>query len=408
MKILKFGGTSVANPEGLTRVIEIIKKNTEQLIIVVSAFGGVTNLLIEMAEKASQSTNNYKKNLKKIEEIHLNQINFFIPVKQQSGIISFLKSKINELEDFLESLNTLKELTQKSLSKISSFGEILSSTIIYHVLKDSDLDADIADSRDILFTHKVNDREVINNKKSAKKTSLLLKNKKSKIIVIPGFIAQDEEGNITTLGRGGSDYTASLLANYTDANILEIWTDVSGVYTANPKLVSQAQPIKKLSFQEAMELSHFGAKVIYPPTLQPLIEKNIPLRIKNTFDTSAKGTLINQNNLKKDENSIVKGVSHIENVSLVNLEGSGMVGIPGFSKRFFECLSEKKINIIMITQASSEHSICIGVKSEDALAAKKVIDENFAFEISLKKIEPAKIESNMTNIAIVGDRKKDH
>ena len=408
MKILKFGGTSVANPEGLTRVIEIIKKNTEQLIIVVSAFGGVTNLLIEMAEQASKSNNNYKKNIKTIEEIHLNQINFFIPVKQQSGIISFLKSKINELEDFLESLNTLKELTQKSLSKISSFGEILSSTIIYHVLKDSNLDADIADSRDILFTHKVNDREVINNKKSAKKTSLLLKNKKSKIIVIPGFIAQDEEGNITTLGRGGSDYTASLLANYADANILEIWTDVSGVYTANPKLVSQAQPIKKLSFQEAMELSHFGAKVIYPPTLQPLIEKNIPLRIKNTFDTSAKGTLINQNNLKKDENSIVKGVSHIENVSLVNLEGSGMVGIPGFSKRFFECLSEKKINIIMITQASSEHSICIGVKSEDALAAKKVIDENFAFEISLKKIEPAKIESNMTNIAIVGDRMKDH
>ena len=408
MKILKFGGTSVANPEGLTRVIEIIKKNTEQLIIVVSAFGGVTNLLIEMAEQASKSNNNYKKNIKTIEEIHLNQINFFIPVKQQSGIISFLKSKINELEDFLESLNTLKELTQKSLSKISSFGEILSSTIIYHVLKDSNLDADIADSRDILFTHKVNDREVINNKKSAKKTSLLLKNKKSKIIVIPGFIAQDEEGNTTTLGRGGSDYTASLLANYADANILEIWTDVSGVYTANPKLVSQAQPIKKLSFQEAMELSHFGAKVIYPPTLQPLIEKNIPLRIRNTFDTSAKGTLINQNNLKKDENSIVKGVSHIENVTLLNLEGSGMVGIPGFSKRFFECLSEKKINIIMITQASSEHSICIGVKSEDALVAKKVIDENFAFEISLKKIEPAKIESNMTNIAIVGDRMKDH
>lgn len=408
MKVLKFGGTSVANSEGLTKVIEIIKNNTEQLIVVVSAFGGITNLLIEMAEQASQSNNNYKKNLKKIEEIHLNQINFFIPVKQQSGIISFLKSKINELEDFLESLNTLKELTQKSLSKISSFGEILSSTIIYHILKESKLNAIITDSRDILFTHNVNDREVINNKKSAKKTSLLIKNKKSKIIVIPGFIAQDEDGNTTTLGRGGSDYTASLLANYVDAKILEIWTDVSGVYTANPKLVSQAQPIKKLSFQEAMELSHFGAKVIYPPTLQPLIEKNIPLRIKNTFDTSAKGTLINQNNSKNNENSIVKGVSHIENVSLVNLEGSGMVGIPGFSKRFFECLSEKKINIIMITQASSEHSICIGVKSEDALAAKKVVDENFAFEISLKKIEPAKIESNMTNIAIVGDRMKDH
>ena len=408
MKVLKFGGTSVANSEGLTKVIEIIKNNTEQLIVVVSAFGGITNLLIEMAEQASQSDSNYKKNLKTIEEIHLNQINFFISLKQQSGVISFLKSKINELEEFLESLYTLNELTQKSLSKISSFGEILSSTIIYHVLKDSKFDVDLKDSREILFTHRVNDREVINNQKSSKKAPLLFKNKNSKIIVLPGFIAQDEEGNTTTLGRGGSDYTASLLANYVDASILEIWTDVSGVYTANPKLVNQAQPIDKLSFQEAMELSHFGATVIYPPTLQPLIEKNIPLQIKNTFDTSAKGTVINENNSKKIENSIVKGVSHIENVSLVNLEGSGMIGIPGFSKRFFECISEKKINIIMITQASSEHSICIGVKSEDALVAKKAIDEHFAFEISLKKIEPAKIESNMTNIAIVGDRMKDH
>ena len=408
MKVLKFGGSSVANPESLTRVIEIIKKNKEQIIVVFSAFGGITNLLIKMAEQASQSNSNYKKNLKTIEEIHLNQINFFISVKQQSGVISFLKSKINELEDFLESLYTLKELTQKSLSKISSFGEILSSTIIYHVLKDSKFNVDLEDSRDILFTHRVNDREVINNDKSAKRASLLLKNKNSKIIVFPGFIAQDEEGNTTTLGRGGSDYTASLLANYSNASILEIWTDVSGVYTANPKIVNQAQPIDKLSFQEAMELSHFGAKVIYPPTLQPLIEKNITLQIKNTFDTSAKGTVINENNSKNFENSIVKGVSHIENVSLINLEGSGMIGIPGFSKRFFECLSEKKINIIMITQASSEHSICIAVKSQDAWVAKKAVDEHFAFEISLKKVEPTKIESNMTNIAIVGDRMKDH
>ena len=408
MKVLKFGGSSVANPESLTRVIEIIKKNKEQIIVVFSAFGGITNLLIKMAEQASLSNSNYKKNLKIIEEIHLNQINFFISVKQQSGVISFLKSKINELEDFLESLYTLNELTQKSLSKISSFGEILSSTIIYHVLKESKLNVDLEDSRDILFTHRVNDREVINNDKSAKRASLLLKNKNSKIIVFPGFIAQDEEGNTTTLGRGGSDYTASLLANYSNASILEIWTDVSGVYTANPKIVNQAQPIDKLSFQEAMELSHFGAKVIYPPTLQPLIEKNITLQIKNTFDTSAKGTVINENNSKNIENSIVKGVSHIENVSLINLEGSGMIGIPGFSKRFFECLSEKKINIIMITQASSEHSICIAVKSQDAWVAKKAVDEHFAFEISLKKIEPTKIESNMTNIAIVGDRMKDH
>ena len=408
MKVLKFGGSSVANPESLSRVIKIIKKNTGQMVIVFSAFGGVTNLLIEMAEKASDSNNKYKEHLNTLELIHLKQIESFISVKQQSSIISFLKSKINELEDVLESLYTLNEITPKSLSKVSSFGEILSSTIIYYVLKDLKLDVDLKNSSDLLFTHNVNDREVINNKISAEKASLFFRNNNSKIIIVPGFIAQDENGNITTLGRGGSDYTASLLANYINADILEIWTDVSGVYTANPKLVTQAQPIDKLSFQEAMELSHFGAKVIYPPTLQPLIEKNIPLLIKNTFDTSAKGTFINENNFTQEKSQVVKGVSHIEKVSLVNLEGSGMVGIPGFSKRLFECLSQKKINVIMITQASSEHSICIGVKSEDALIAKEAIDENFALEISLKKVDPVKIESNMTNIAIVGDRMKDH
>ena len=181
------------------------------------------------------------------------------------------------------------------------------------------------------------------------------------------------------------------------------------MFTAHPKLVAQAQPIPKLSYQEAMELSHFGAKVIFPPTLQPIIEKKIPLLIKNTFDSNAAGTIINSNGTNKENNgSIVKGVSHIENVALISLEGSGMIGIPGFSKRLFECLSLKQINIIMITQASSEHSICLGVRSEDAEIAKKVIDEHFTFEISLNKVAPAVLESNMTNIAVVGDRMKDH
>jgi len=180
------------------------------------------------------------------------------------------------------------------------------------------------------------------------------------------------------------------------------------MFTANPKLVNQAQPIAKLSYHEAMELSHFGAKVIFPPTLQPLIEKKIPVVIKNTFDASAKGTHIDENGTEQKEGATVKGVSHIEDVALISLEGSGMIGIPGFSKRLFECLSQKQINIIMITQASSEHSICIGVRSEDAAPAKKAIDAHFAFEISLKKVAPAKVETDMTNIAVVGDRMKDH
>ena len=408
MKVVKFGGTSVANSMSLLNVIDIVKESNDRKILIVSALGGITNLLDEMSTQASKGERNYKDKLQILENQHLDLIEFFIPVTRQSEIISFLKSQINELEEVLESLFTLNELTSKSLAKILSFGEILSSTIIYSVLKHKECDIELKDSRQIIFMKTVNDREVVDHNKSEKKTKAFLNENNSKNILVPGFIAQDEDGNTTTLGRGGSDFTASLLANYSNADQLEIWTDVSGMYTAHPKLVSQAIPISNLSYHEAMELSHFGAKVIYPPTLQPLIDKNIPVIIKNTFDKKAKGTLINADGSSIQDGSTVKGISHIEDVALISLEGSGMIGIPGFSKRFFECLSNKQINIIMITQASSEHSICIGVRSKDSAIAKKTIDDNFAFEISVKKVNPAKIELDMTNIAVVGDRMKDH
>ena len=408
MKVVKFGGTSVANSMSLLNVIDIVKESNDRKILIVSALGGITNLLDEMSTQASKGERNYKDKLQILENQHLDLIEFFIPVTRQSEIISFLKSQINELEEVLESLFTLNELTSKSLAKILSFGEILSSTIIYSVLKHKECDIELKDSRQIIFMKTVNDREVVDHNKSEKKTKAFLNENNSKNILVPGFIAQDEDGNTTTLGRGGSDFTASLLANYSNADQLEIWTDVSGMFTAHPKLVSQAIPISNLSYHEAMELSHFGAKVIYPPTLQPLIDKNIPVIIKNTFDKKAKGTLINADGSSIQDGSTVKGISHIEDVALISLEGSGMIGIPGFSKRFFECLSNKQINIIMITQASSEHSICIGVRSKDSAIAKKTIDDNFAFEISVQKVNPAKIELDMTNIAVVGDRMKDH
>ncbi len=408
MKVLKFGGTSVANAKSLINVVNIIKEAEGQKLVVVSALGGITDLLVEMSERASTGRNNYKEHLKTVETRHLDLIESFIPVTKQSEIISFLKSQLNELEEVLESLFTLKEMTSKSLDKILSYGEILSSNIIYHVLRHKECDIVLKDSRELIFTHTINEREVVDHNQSGGATKSFLKENISKTILIPGFIAQNKDGNTTTLGRGGSDFTASLIANYCNADQLEIWTDVSGMYTAHPKLVSQATPISKLSYEEAMELSHFGAEVIYPPTLQPLIDKNIPVIIKNTFDKKAKGTLINKSGASKTEGSTVKGISHIENVALICLEGSGMVGIPGFSKRFFESLSNKRINIIMITQASSEHSICIGVRSEDASLAKNTIDNHFAFEISVQKVAAAKIESDMSNIAVVGDRMKDH
>ena len=410
MKVLKFGGTSVANSESLEYVVEIIKSLADQnIVVVVSALSGITNLLDEMSHMPSKGNNNYKIHLTKIEEVHLSIITSFISITKQSEIVSFLKSNLNDLEAILESINNLKELTSKSHSKITSYGEVISSALINEVFKNSGINSALIDARQLIFTNEVNEKEVVNHSKSKTETNSILSKVTYKVTLVPGFIASDKDGNITTLGRGGSDYTAALLANYINATSLEIWTDVSGMFTAHPKLVSQAQPIPKLSYQEAMELSHFGAKVIYPPTLQPIIEKKIPLLIKNTFDSSASGTIINSNGTNKENNgSIVKGVSHIPNVALISLEGSGMIGIPGFSKRLFECLSLKQINIIMITQASSEHSICLGVRSEDAKIAKKVIDEHFAFEISLNKVAPAVLEPNMTNIAVVGDRMKDH
>ena len=410
MKVLKFGGTSVADSKSISHVIEIIKKsNATKQVVVVSALGGITNILIDMAEKASRGDSTFKNSLPILEERHLNPIQHFIPVTHQSEIISFLKTQLNNLEELLESLFTLQELTPKSLAKVSSYGEILSSKIIFQILKYANQDVVFKDARELLYTHEVNDREVINQTKSEQACKDFFNKETAEVVLLPGFIATDENEEITNLGRGGSDYTAALIANYIDASILEIWTDVSGMYTAHPNLVSQALPIPFLSYNEAMELSHFGAKVIFPPTLQPLVEKEITILIKNTFDAAAQGTKINKKGTSEGGNgTVVKGVSHIENVALINLEGSGMIGIPGFSKRLFECLSKKKINIIMITQASSEHSICIGLRSEDAKDAKKAIDTEFEFEISLSRVEPALVEMNMTNIAVVGDNMKKH
>ena len=337
MKVLKFGGTSVADSQSLTHVLDIVKKSSDQQsLVVLSALGGITNLLIQMAENASSGKTDFQETLEAIEKRHLNPILHFIPLTHQSEVVSYLKSQLNKLEELIESLYTLRELTPKSLAKVSSYGEILSSKIIYYILKHQGLDIELKDSRELLFTHELNDREVVNHTKSEEACVDFVSNNSSKIILIPGFIASDQDGKITTLGRGGSDFTASLIASYLNVSLLEIWTDVSGMYTAHPNLVSQALPIPRLSYHEAMELSHFGAKVIYPPTLQPLIEKEIPLVIKNTFDPEAEGTRIDKSGTSEGGNgTVVKGVSHIEKVALINLEGSGMIGIPGFSKRLF-------------------------------------------------------------------------
>ena len=407
MKVLKFGGTSVANAESLSNVLKIVQKQKGSTAVVVSALGGITDLLMEMLSSAQSGKQEYRKGFLEIETRHMNIIKTFVPIGYQSAIISFLKKNLNDLEAQLDAIHLLEEATPKNFATISSYGEILSSRIIQEVFLYNDIDSVYLDSRNIIKTIFHDGRQVLDQESSENAITSFFNENKSTTVLLPGYIASNENGETTTLGRGGSDYSAAIIASAINAEVLEIWTDVSGMYTAHPKIVAQAKPIDKLSYYEAMELSHFGAKVIYPPTLQPIIEKNIPILIKNSFAPEDRGTIIDDTPIIEN-GEIVKGISHIDKVALINLEGSGMIGITGFSKRLFEALSAAKINVIMITQASSEHSICIGVREEDAMAAKKAIDEKFAFEISIKKVLPAQVEKDMVNIAVVGEKMKDH
>ena len=407
MKVLKFGGTSVANAESLSNVLKIVQKQKGPAAVIVSALGGITDLLMEMLSSAQSGKQEYRKGFLEIETRHMNIIKTFVPIGYQSAIISFLKKNLNDLEAQLDAIHLLEEATPKNFATISSYGEILSSRIIQEVFLYNDIDSVYQDSRNLIKTVFHDGRQVLDQESSENAITSFFNENKSTTVLLPGYIASNENGETTTLGRGGSDYSAAIIASAINAEVLEIWTDVSGMYTAHPKIVSQAKPIDKLSYYEAMELSHFGAKVIYPPTLQPIIEKNIPILIKNSFAPDDRGTIIDDTPIIEN-GEIVKGISHIDKVALINLEGSGMIGITGFSKRLFEALSAAKINVIMITQASSEHSICIGVREEDAMAAKKAIDEKFAFEISIKKVLPAQVEKDMVNIAVVGEKMKDH
>ncbi len=406
MKILKFGGTSIANQLCINNIIDIVKNETK-CVVVVSAISGVTNLLNNCMNKAKEGDLKFKLEIDEIFIKHLDIINLFIPKKRKEEIITFTRNELSKSEKLLRGISLVKEITPNIYSKIIVTGEKLSSKLINEIFNNNKLNSRLVEGEDLIYINGNNQNYLVDWKKTRKKVKQLFNRNPFRVNVIPGFICKNENGDLSTLGRGGSDFSASIIANLLDAKSLEIWTDVSGVYTANPKIVSQAKPIKKISYHEAMELSHFGAKVIYPPTVQPLIDKKIELKIKNTFYPENKGTLIS-NSIKKSNGQIVKGITFIDKVSILCIEGSGMIGIPGYSKRFFEVISNNNINIIMITQASSEHSICIALRKEDAKKGKKLIEKEFLSEIQLKKIDPIKLEKNLVNIAIVGDKMKDH
>lgn len=407
MKVLKFGGSSVANAKNIQLVSEIIQKNiSEKLVVIVSALGGVTDLLIQTGAAASKGKESYKETLILLEKRHLDTAKDLLPITAQSSILSSIKQQFNELEDICEGVYRLNELSARTKDKIVSFGELLSSKIIAAFLQSKGINTQWIDSRQLIKTNSNFGFAAVDFQKSNSLIQETIQSSTNNLFVAPGFIASDMDNYTTTLGRGGSDYSAAIFAAALEVDDLEIWTDVTGMMTADPRWVPNARTIDFTSYREAMELSHFGAKVIYPPTIQPAMQKKIKIWVKNTFEPTALGTLIEE--VSQQSHEIITGISSINHVTLLSLEGSGMVGIPGFSKRLFEALANEKVNVILITQSSSEHSICVAINTVDTEKAKQAVDMAFDYEVTTGKVEPLKIEHNQSIVALVGDKMKSH
>lgn len=407
MQVLKFGGSSVANAENINKVAAIVKAAAEskKTLVVVSALGGITDTLLAAGTLAAAGDESYKEKLALIEQRHLEAVKALIPVTNQSSVLSLVKKQCNEIEDICNGVYALQELSLQTKDRIMSYGELLSSQIIAHRFQNLGMSAVWKDSRELIQTNEQFGNAAVQFVETNQKIQDYFIGNPAGLFVLPGFIAATAKGVTATLGRGGSDYTAAILGGALNADAVEIWTDVSGMMTADPRLVPNARIIPDISYQEAMELSHFGAKVIYPPTIQPVMKKDIPVWIKNTFAPEDYGTLIQKESIGQDA---VRGISSLNKMALLSLEGSGMVGIPGFSKRLFEALAGAQINVVLITQSSSEHSICVAVDEVNASKAKQVVDAAFDYEIETGKLEPLQIEEGLSILALVGDQMKSH
>jgi len=405
MVVLKFGGSSVASATQIKQVLHILTQQDKSMAVVVSALGGVTDALHQLGDLAANGDISYTEQLKQVEARHINLVQELIPIAKQSGVLSATKQMLNQLETILEGVFMIRELSPKTLDTLLSFGELLSHTIIAHAAQAIGLDAIAKNAQDLIITTQSLGRTLVDYDSTNDNINAFFDNNTHKLVVLPGFVAKNNQGVVTTLGRGGSDLTASIIACAVQAEYLEIWTDVSGMYTAHPAIVKQAKAISEISYQEAMELSHFGAKVIYPHTLQPITVKNIPVYIKNTFKPEDPGTLITN---ATEADTVVRGISHINDIALLTLEGSGMIGVPGYSQKLLTVLAQHHINVIMITQASSEHSICLGIEASKADFAEQTINEAFAMDIETQKLHPIRIEKDLSIVALVGENMKNH
>ncbi len=400
MQILKFGGTSVANADAMLQTLGIVQKALEadRTVVVSSAISGCTDGFIELARQAAAGNQDYLEQLEHWQGRHRNIIEKLLPEGYRNKTQEAVDALFNQLSSILQGIFLLGELPATSLAAVESFGELLSTRILTDAFLSQGIACRWLDARTLI---RVRDGIVDTAETYRRMQEAVEQHSRAELFVVPGFIAQDQDGRPATLGRGGSDYTAALFAVGIHARRVEIWTDVPGIMTAHPEVVPTARPIPHISYRAAQELSHFGAKVIYPPTIQPVVAEGIPIYVKDTFHPDEPGTLVEKNPPRSQDGVI--GIAHSDGIALISLEGSGMVGVPGFSSRLFDALSRAGINIILITQASSVHSMCIAISTADAEKARRAADACFAYEISLGKLNPLRVERGFSIVCVIGD-----
>lgn len=408
MQVLKFGGTSVESAKIMTQVASIVEKASgeDQTVVVMSAMKGVTDQLIEIANEALAGSIRWRMLVERLRKRHVEVIDELFNDSPPQKLDEDIALLFEELIMVIEGVYLLGELSDRTKDRVAGFGELLSTKIFSGWYNMAHGSCTWVNSRTLIVTDKNFGKANVDIVSTNDRITGYFNNHISTVYIVPGFIASTKDDIPTTLGRGGSDYTAALIGAAMNSKKVEIWTDVSGMMTADPRMVSKIKQIPLISYKEAMELSHFGAKVIYPPTIRPLMEKNIPVWIKNSFRPDDVGTLIF--NQDADHKPIVVGISSINKIVLISLEGSGMVGIPGFSKRLFEALAAAKINVVLITQSSSEHSICVGIEEINMNRARLVIHEAFKNEMQQGSIEPLSVEKDLSIVALVGDNMQNH
>jgi len=401
MKVLKFGGTSVGTVESLKHVKRIVESCEESVIVVVSALGGITDQLINTAQLASKGDKTHLDSFAKIVERHQTVIDNMVPVERLTEVKQIVEPLLEELGNIYKGVSLIGDLSDRTLDIIVSYGERLSSVIISRIIEN----AQHFEARNFIKTEKQFGKHILNNELTQMCIHDTFDNSDFKVAIVPGFIASNANGDITNLGRGGSDYTAAILAATLEASVLEIWTDVDGFMTADPRVINSAYVIDHLSFVEAMELCNFGAKVIYPPTIYPVFHKNIPIKIKNTFNSTAPGTLISEQR-PSPEGKAIKGISSINDTCLITVSGLGMVGIIGINARIFNALAKNGVSVFLVSQASSENTTSFAVKNADAELAVNVLSEEFMVELKSGELSEITAEPNLATVAIVGENMK--